>query len=283
MNPKLAGFTPEELIKHYKENLFDDFLPFMDQFIVDHKFGGFKCNTDRSGNNITLNKRTWFDGRGIWIYSYLYNNVKKDPLYLDIATKTVELVLKAKSPDEDYWPWAYNQAGEALTGHGPDIYGNLFVAEGLTEYSIAIGDPAYLEKAKAIIFDCVALYDREDYIYDFEYKPGTPPIQKPRVLGHWMILLNLCKGILVHDQDKKIEALANRCIVALLEKHLNPEFGLMIEFLEKDLSIPVDNNLDQFVYIGHAIEALWMIMDEAIRRNDDVDFSRKRRYFLNVM
>lgn len=77
MHIKIAGFSADELLKQYQENLFNDFLPFMDEYIIDHQYGGFKCNTDRSGNNITNNKRTWFDGRGVWVYSYLYNNFKK--------------------------------------------------------------------------------------------------------------------------------------------------------------------------------------------------------------
>ena len=84
---KIAGMSPEELLKEYNNNLFDDFLPFMDQHVVDHEYGGFMCHTDRVGNNLNTNKRAWFDGRGIWVYSYLYNNFQQDPSYLRIAEK----------------------------------------------------------------------------------------------------------------------------------------------------------------------------------------------------
>ncbi len=279
MTKRIAGLSPGKLLEQYRENLFDDFLPFMDEYIIDHEYGGFKCNTDREGSNITTNKRTWFDGRGIWVYSYLYNNFDKDPRYLEVARKTIGLVLKAKSPGEDYWPWEYNRTGIDLKSREPDIYGNLFVAEGLAEYAFATGDHTYLDKAKEIIFDCVALYDRDDYTYGYEYLAGQPPIRKPRVLGHWMILLNLSKGILMHQHDKRIEKLADRCIDALLRHHLNPEFNLLIEFLEKDMSLPRDNELDQFVSIGHSIEVLWMIMDEAIRRQDEALYAQAAALF----
>ncbi|WP_353138874.1 AGE family epimerase/isomerase [Pseudopedobacter sp.] len=272
MNTTIAGFSLDELLKQYHENLFDDFLPFMDEYIIDHQHGGFKCNTDRAGNNITKNKRTWFDGRGVWVYSYLYNNFKKDPQYLEIAKKTIDLLFKAKR-DYALWPWAYDQFGNDLKERNPDIYGDLFVAEGLIEYSIATGDVSYIQQAKDIIFNCVELYDSEDYLYDFDYRPDVSTIRKPRVLGHWMIMLSLSKSILKHEYDADIEALSDRCLDALLNHHLNPEFGLMVEFLEKDLSLPKDG-LDQFVYIGHAIESLWMIMDEAIRRNDHALFNK---------
>src|SRR5690606_15836844 len=144
MNKTIAGVSPHELLKQCQENLFGDFLPFMDEYIVDVEYGGFKWNTDRSGNNITTNKRTWFDGRGVWVYSYLYNNFEKDPRYLEIAKKTIDLLLKAKTQDT-LWPWAYDRFGNDLKERNPDIYGNLFVAEGLIEYSVATGDASYMQ------------------------------------------------------------------------------------------------------------------------------------------
>ena len=42
----IAGFTPEDLLHQYRHFLFDDFLPFMDKFVIDHERGGFLCNCD---------------------------------------------------------------------------------------------------------------------------------------------------------------------------------------------------------------------------------------------
>src|SRR5690606_36792659 len=45
-------------------------------------------------------------------------------------------------------------------------------------------------------------------------------------------------------------------------------FKLMNEVLNRDLTLGKGDG-SQFVYIGHAIESLWMIMDEALRKKDD--------------
>jgi len=82
-------------------------------------------------------------------------------------------------------------------------------------------------------------------------------------------MLSLSRSILKKEEDKATKQLADRCLNALLNHHLNPEFQLMVEFLEKDMALSGDG-LDQFVYIGHAIEVLWMMMEEAIRREDDI-------------
>ncbi|MEA3477015.1 MAG: hypothetical protein U9R60_02460, partial [Bacteroidota bacterium] len=36
---KLAGQTIEQLLEQYRYYLFDDFLPFMNKYVVDHKYG----------------------------------------------------------------------------------------------------------------------------------------------------------------------------------------------------------------------------------------------------
>lgn len=275
----LAGLTPEELLKEYNSNLFDDFLPFMDKHIIDHEFGGFMCHADRLGNNLNTNKRAWFDGRGIWVYSYLYNNFKKDPAYLKIAESTIALVMKCKPSAGRFWPWSYTRTGTDLKEVEQDIYGSLFIAEGLSEYAVAVGDNSYLDTAKDILLECVSIYDREDYscILDDDCPPVTD-IKGPRVLGHWMIILRLATSMLRIREDKEIETIAGRCVEALMLKHFNPQFGLLNEVLNHDLTIP-QGPFSQFVYIGHAIEALWMIMDEALRRDDIELFSRATLLF----
>ena len=63
---KLAGLTLEQLRDQYRKDLFDDFLPFMDKYIIDHELGGFMCHTDRDGSHLSTKKNSW----DIWDYYY---------------------------------------------------------------------------------------------------------------------------------------------------------------------------------------------------------------------
>ena len=148
----IAGKTLEELQEQYRYDLFDDFLSFMDKYVIDHELGGFMCNTDRSGNNITTNKSSWYEGRGIWVYSFLYNKVESDPKYLEVARKSVEFILKHKPKGDEFWPGSYLKEGKALSGPG-NIYGGLFIANGLSEYSKAVQDDSYWDMAKDILIN----------------------------------------------------------------------------------------------------------------------------------
>lgn len=274
----IGGMPLEELHERYRKELFNRFLPNMEQFVIDHECGGFMCDFDISSRKaVTTNKKTWFQGRGIWVYSFLYNNFDKNPEYLEIARKGIDFILKLKPSDDNFWNNHFSREGVPLSGPG-DIYGNLFVAEGLAEYAKATGEKEYLTLAKEIIFYCLERYDRPDYVYDISYAPGNPKIEGPRVLGHWMLFLSLSTQILSQGPDSDFEKLADRCIDAILNHHINPEHNVMIEVINHDLSIP-DKEFVQFSVIGHSIETIAFVMAEAVRRKDPALFMTSKEAF----
>jgi mannose/cellobiose epimerase-like protein (N-acyl-D-glucosamine 2-epimerase family) len=274
----LAGLSPGQLHVRLKDELFNRFLPAMEELCIDHEYGGFMCDADiRNRKMLTTNKKTWYQGRGIWVYSFLYNNFDRNPRYLEIAKDAIDFILPLKPAGDNFWTDLHSREGDPLSGPG-DIYGNLFVAEGLAEYSIASGDPQYLKLAKDIIFHCLERYDRPDYIYNISYAPGNPEIKGPRVLGHWMIFLSLSSQILNHEYDPAFEKLADRCIKAILDNHMNSEFLILNEVINHDLTLP-DNEYAQFAVIGHGIETLAFIIAEAVRRKDDQLLKRSGEAF----
>ena len=264
---KLAGLTLEELREQHRYYLFDDYLPFLEKYVIDHKYGGFMCNTDRDGTNITQKKTTWYEGRGIWVFSFLYNKIAREQRYLEIARKSVQFILKNEPKGDTLFPEEYTRQGRPVGGPSKGIYGDLFVANGLAGYSKAIGDDSYWHKAKEIVLKCLRIYDSPDYAFHADYGPQVPPFKGERVLGHWMIILRLITQMLEFKSDPELEKVADRCVDALMNKHYNPEFKLMNEVLNHDMTMPA-GGFSQFVATGHAIESLWMVMAEALRRKD---------------
>lgn len=274
----IAGFTPQELLKKYKQFLFDDFLPFMDRHVVDHEYGGFMCNADRNGNQITTNKRAWFDGRGIWVYATLYNSFGKDPAWLDVAKKTVDFVLKIRPVLKERWPWSYTRLGVGLNESPADIYGDLFIAEGLAEYSIAVNDQKYWDIAKEILVARMKDFDSDTFDYIVDYGPQAPQIPAPRVVGTWMVFMRTSAALLEVKSDPDVERISERSIDALMNKHYVPDFDLIIEVLTHDMKRP-EGPFSQFSYTGHAVEVMWMVMHEAIRKHDTALFNLAAKRF----
>jgi mannose/cellobiose epimerase-like protein (N-acyl-D-glucosamine 2-epimerase family) len=251
----------------------------MDKFVIDHKLGGFMTSVDiTNGNQVNSNKTAWFEGRGMWTYSFLYNNIEKNPEYLEIARKSKDFILKHLPKDDKFITSSYSKDGNSLSGPG-DIYSSLFVAEGLAEFAKATNDKQYFKMAKMLILSCLDRYDSPDYDYYVAYlNSDAPKIPGPRVLGHWMVFLRAATQILENGPDAEMEKLADRCLDACLNHHLNPKYNLFNEVLNHDFSRP-DNSYKDFAYTGHGIEMCWMLHFEAARRKDKKLFDRITEVF----
>ena len=274
---RISDLNLKKLRETYKEALFGKFIPNMDSLVVDHELGGFMCSVDiLTRKLLNTNKRAWFEGRGIWTYSFLYNNLEKDPRYLEIARKSKDFILKLLPSDGSFYISGFTKEGKPLADTEGDIYGNLFVAEGLAEYSKASGEKKYLDQAKEIILKAVERYDRPDFSYAYK---AENRVAGPRILGHWMILLSLTTQILRQGQDLQIQALADRCVDAIMNHHLNSEYRLLNEALAHDLGPLSDPVASQFGDIGHGCETLAFVMNYAVLRRDAVLFKKASAEF----
>ena len=277
-NGHLAGFTLETLRNRFSHDLFDEYLPYLEMYAVDREYGGFMCNSHPDGAHVDTNKRAWYEGRGLWLYSYLYNKLGDDQGWLQTARKTAGFILKLKPEGDTFWPGTYTREGAPLSAG--EIYGDLFIAMGLQEFAKAAADERYRREAKDILMKCLRIYDSPDYPGK-PFLPGGPDITAPRMLGHWMMMLRVSTQFLEAGADPDVEAVAQRCIDALLNHHYNPAYGLFNEVLNHDLSRTApDNPYSQWSYTGHAIEVLWFMMDEALRRRDRRLFDTAAELFM---
>jgi N-acylglucosamine 2-epimerase len=272
----------ETLRAQFHKYLFDDYLPFHERFVIDRQFGGFLCNVRPNGERVSDDKPTWYQGRGMWVYSFLYNNFGREQKYLDFAEGARKLVAQSRpsNPDE-FWPKMLHRDGSPAGPPDHELYGDMFIAEGLAELSKATGEKKYWDDAREIVFKCVRRYDQADYnpqIGATYLGPGVPAFPGARIEGVWMVLIRTTSQMLEMRPDAELEALSHRSIDSLLNYHFNPRFQLLNELINHDLTRPT-NEYEQLVYAGHAIETLWMVLYEALRRNDTQLFDRGAALF----
>ena len=53
----LAGKTLVELREQYRADLFDEYFPFLEKYVIDYENGGFMCNTRPDGTQVSTEKR----------------------------------------------------------------------------------------------------------------------------------------------------------------------------------------------------------------------------------
>ena len=116
---------------------------------------------------------------------------------------------------------------------------------------------------------------------DTYFRPDPPLINGPRVLGQWMVILQLATQILEVTSDSEIETIAERSVDAIMNHHYNPAYELITEVINHDLS-RTDDDYAQYVAIGVAIQTLWIVLFEARRLKDkqlfDTAAERFRRH-----
>ncbi len=261
----------------YRKDLFEDYLPFHEKYVVDKQYGGFHCTVKPNGELISPEKSAWYEGRGAWVFSFLYNHFGRERKYLDIAAGSLKLIERCRPKGADeFWPKAIRRDGTPGGPPDTEVYGDLFIAEGMAEFSKAVNDKRYWDDARQIILKCVRRYDRPDYhpaIGQTYLGPGARPFPGARILGVWMVLIRATTQMLATRADAELQKINDRALDAILNRHDNPRFHLLNELINHDLTRP-RNEYEAFVYAGHAIETLWMLLDEAVRRNDHPLFDR---------
>jgi N-acylglucosamine 2-epimerase len=252
----------------YRDRIFNQYLPFWENGGVDNEFGGFMCELYDDGSVQSDEKYIWYQGRGIWVYSYLFNNFGKNRRFIEIARNSRDFMVNHMCLGNGKWRDSVNRRGEPVEssvaqGSSKDIYGALFAAAGLIELYKAERNNDDLEIAKASIRESVKKYEDPDY--DGISVPG---IEVPglRTQGHSFVIVWTLTNLLSFHSDPQLEELQSEHVGHLMNHFWNPEFGIINEHLFHNYTrIPA---FESRMFTGHSLEALWMVMHEALRKND---------------
>ena len=268
------GHSVAELRAMYRRDLFVDWLPFMDQHVIDPEYGGFLCNTDFDGRHVDYEKEPLFEGRGMWVYSTLYLRFGHDSRYLEVARRSAELLTKSQPADDTFWCTRIHRDGSPAGSPGKLIPTDVGIAEGFAAYAQATNKQEYLDRAKQLLRKCIDAYNRVDYnptVGRTYFGLDAPPLPGPRIMGSAMIMLRSAAQILAADHDPYFDRFARRCASIVLERHFNQRYQLNNELLLHDASLP-PAPYDQLVNLGNTLEMTWMLLDEATRQRDDAMF-----------
>lgn len=271
---RLIGYTLPELRDLHHRDLFVDWLPFMQEHVIDRDYGGFLCDTDFDGTHADMKKNPLFEGRGIWVYSTLYMRFGKDEGYLDVARRSVELLRKSQPPDDAFWCTQLERDGTPANPPGKVIPTDVGIAEGYAAFALATGQQEYLDRAKQLLRKCIRAYDRPDYnptVGHGYFGANAPLFPGARIMGSCMIMLRAAAQILAMDPDPEFDSFSRRCADAVISHHYNPAFQLNNELLNRDFSRPGEPYA-QLSNLGNTFEMTWMLLDEATRQHDNAMF-----------
>ena len=110
----INGLTFEEHRDELNDRLFHEYLPFWENGGYDKQFGGFICNLDKNGIPVDDSKFIWYQGRAIWVYSFLYNNFGRNARHLEIARRTRDFMVKYMYTGNGQWAEKVHRKGDVI-------------------------------------------------------------------------------------------------------------------------------------------------------------------------
>ena len=268
----IAGVTLQEHRDQLRGMLYDEYLPFWNNGGYDKKYGGFICNLSEEGIPVDDEKFIWYQGRAIWVYSFLYNNFGHNPEFLEIARSTRDFLVKHMYLGEGRWAELVRRNGYVIKGvePGSDIYGWLFAANGLAEYYKISGEEEDIRLVKESIWAAVEAYDSP------HYQEGTG-LEGLRIQGHSMIFIRLLAQLLKYQNDDRLEELMDFHVDKLMTNFYHPGYQISNEMLNHDYSrIKGEEGL---MFLGHSLETQWMVMQLALQKKDQVLFDKAKNNF----
>ena len=250
-----------KLAEQYKRELLEKVLPFWLEKSQDKVHGGYFTCLDRAGNVFDRDKFSWLQGREIWMFSMLYNKVSKCQEWLDCAVQGAEFMKKYGHDGNLNWYFALTEDGKPLV-EPYNIFSYTFATMAFGQLSLATGGEEYAQIAKKT-FDIIL--SRVEHPKG-KWNKAVPGTRDMKGFALPMILCNLALEIEPLLDKEFLEKTIDTCIHEVMEVFYRPELGLIVENVSVDGQL-VDSFEGRSLNPGHAIEAMWFIMDLGQRLN----------------
>lgn len=252
----------KELSVQYKNELLENVVPFWEQHSPDREFGGYFTCLDRQGKVFDTDKFVWLQGREVWMFSSLYNQVEQKPEWLDMALLGANFLKKHGRDDEGNWYFSLTKEGKPLI-QPYNIFSDCFATMAFGQLFKATGKDEYAEIAKTTFENILKKSSNPKGIYNKAF-PGTRPLKG---FSLPMILCNLSLEIEHLLSPALVEETVETCIHEVMDVFYQEDSGLILENVNPDGSFS-DSFEGRLLNPGHTIEAMWFILDLAERKND---------------
>lgn len=245
----------KQLAKQYKSELLDKVVPFWLEKSQDLEHGGYFTCLERNGDVFDTDKFVWLQGREVWMFATLYNKVEKRQEWLDCAIQGAEFLKKHGHDGNLNWYFALDREGNPLV-EPYNIFSYTFAVIAFGQLSIATGNQEYADIAKRTFEIVLSKVDNPKG----KWNKAAPGARSLKSFALPMILCNVALEIEPLLDADFMEKTINTCIHEVMDVFYRPELGLIVEHLSTEGEL-VDCFDGRLLNPGHAIEAMWFIMD----------------------
>ncbi|MDZ7636857.1 MAG: AGE family epimerase/isomerase [Bryobacterales bacterium] len=241
-----------ELARQYRSNLLESVIPFWSRHSVDWQHGGYFTCLARDGSVYDPRKYIWLQGRQIWMYSRLYNQLEARQEWLDIATVGMDFLNRhARDPQGRYYFRVSREGQPSFFQRKP--YSAVFAVMAFAEFA-KTGAGSQYQRAAVDLFWKVVDWIGDPTLLDRRPMPGQPHF---RSLADAIVIAKMALELITIDDDPRYAALMRTCIDdAML--HVDPSRGILLENRgggPDSLQYPEGRLFNP----GHSVEAAWLL------------------------
>ena len=263
-----GGASFSDLAQLYKSELLDRVVPFWLNKSQDTEFGGYFTCLDRDGSVYDTDKFIWLQGREVWMFSKLYNTVEPRQEWLDAALQGAEFLKKYGHDGNLNWYFALDREGHPLV-EPYNIFSYTFAVIAFGQLSIALASAGQQERSEEYASIAKRTFDIVLSKTDNpkgKWSKASPGARAMKTFDLPMILCNVALEIESLLEPAFLQKAIDDCLHEVMDVFYRPELGLIVEALGKDGNL-VDSFDGRKLNPGHAIEAMWFVMDLGKRLN----------------
>lgn len=268
----LAQYAPVYL-KELKENI----LPFWLQHSRDEVNGGYYTCLDRQGKVYDKDKFIWLQGREVWCFSYMFSNLEQNPAWLEMALHGARFMQQHGRDVEGNWFFSLTEDGRPLV-QPYNIFSDCFATMGFA----ALYKASPQEEWKKIAIDTFENIIRRQHNWKGTYSKAYPGTRSLKNFSLPMILCNLALELEPIIGSARVDSLLPQVIHEVMNVFYQPDSGLILENVYEDGSF-CDSFEGRLLNPGHTIEAMWFIMDLAVRISDPALIVKAKNIMLHTL
>jgi N-acylglucosamine 2-epimerase len=252
----------QSIAQQYHAELLDRIIPFWEYKSIDKEHGGFYTCLDRQGNVFDTDKFIWLQARQVFMFAKLYLEVEKRDSWLEIAENGAKFLMDYGRDEEGDWYFSLEESGTPLV-NSYNIFSDCFAAMAFGTLYKAKPKDAYKNIASKTFQRILARQDNPKKAFNKAHPRG----RKSQNFGLPMIICNLAQEL-----DHIIESdLAESLTKTIQEKLMHTFYDKDQDIIRENVSLDgefMDTFEGRLINPGHAIEAMWFMMDQAYANGD---------------
>lgn len=249
--------------KRYLNELTGNVIPFWERHSPDHEFGAYFTCLDRDGSVYDTEKFMWMQWRIVWMFSELYCKLEQNPKWLNLAWNGYEFLTKhGKDAKGRYYFSLLRDGSPSMAPYS--VFSECFACMGAAALYRVTGDEAVRKEAVSAFEQYVSRKDNPKG----EWNKNVSSVGY-RSLGFYMMQANMALIMKECLNDNSYERDITDTSEYVLNTFWNAERKQMFENVRTDGSFDMQSMIGRQLNPGHALEAMWFLMNAAKQRGDD--------------